>query len=145
MQALDLDPGPRPASTPIPPTMNVIQSRPPSPPIRAAGSSQRSPLSPIVPPKPTGLIMTSSGSSSSTRNSPSRTSPIHTGDSSRSKGIDLPVTSTVFPKGLREYLTRGNDLMVLLLDVRTREEFAKGHIKSDAVVCLEPHVLFRDG
>ncbi|EJC99956.1 cysteine proteinase [Fomitiporia mediterranea MF3/22] len=140
---LDLDPGPRPASTPIPPTMNVLQSRPPSP-TRAAAHQRSSPLSPTIPPKPVSLTMT--GSSSSTRNSPSRSSPMHTGDSSsRSKGIELPVTNTIFPKVLHEYLGRGNDVKVLLLDVRTRDEFAKGHIRSDAVVCLEPHVLLRDG
>lgn len=89
--------------------------------------------------------MSTTGSSSSARNSPSQTSPIHTGEASRSKGVDLPVTNTIFPKLLREYLGRGNDVTVLLLDVRTREEFTKEHIKGDAVVCLEPHVLLRDG
>ena len=33
---------------------------------------------------------------------------------------------------------------VLMLDVRTREEFEKERIKADAIVCIEPSVLLRD-
>ncbi|KAL5536690.1 DOA4 [Sanghuangporus sanghuang] len=140
---LDLDPGPRPASTPIAPTANNLPSRPPSP--LRGGSSHRSPLSPAVPPKPLNLTLT--GSSGSARNSPSRTSPVHTGDSAHrlNKAIELPKTNSIAPKVLHEFLGRGNEVKVLLLDVRTREEFSNGHIKSSEVVCLEPHILSREG
>lgn len=33
---------------------------------------------------------------------------------------------------------------VLVLDVRTREEFEKEHMKASAIVCLEPLVLKRE-
>ncbi|KAI5123494.1 hypothetical protein M0805_008862 [Coniferiporia weirii] len=137
---LDLDPGPRPASTPIPPTMNALQSRPASP---SHAPPLRSPLSPTIPHKPASLSMT--GGSSSSRASPAHSSPASTGDSQRSRGVEFPVTNTIFPKMLHDYMGRKNEVKILLLDVRTRDEFAKAHIRSDAVVCLEPHVLFRDG
>lgn len=134
--ALDLDPTPRPSSTPVVSNMGIVTSRPPTPP-----SFSRVPLSPAIPPKPINLSTGSSHGSSSTtfRTSPSRSSPNHTGDHS-----DLPVTNSVFPKQLRDYLTRAG-LKVLLLDVRPREEFSKGHIRANAVVCLDPYFLIRDG
>jgi len=54
--ALPMDPGPRPSSTPIPPTIDTFASRPASP--------ARSPLSPTVPRKPSGLSLRSSSSRS---------------------------------------------------------------------------------
>ena len=143
---LDLDPGPRPASTPIPPSMaiNGLQhSRPASP--TSTARSMRSPLSPGIPLKPIGLTFTGSSSSA-------RASPLNTGEGSSPGNVSgsrtpvsIPVTSAIHPKSLRDYLGRSNEVRVLLLDIRTRDEFEKGHIKSDAVVCLEPHVLQRDG
>jgi ubiquitin carboxyl-terminal hydrolase 8 len=35
-------------------------------------------------------------------------------------------------------------IKVLLLDLRTREEFEREHIRGEPVVCLEPMVLRRD-
>jgi ubiquitin carboxyl-terminal hydrolase 8 len=37
-----------------------------------------------------------------------------------------------------------NELKVLMLDVRTRDEFNCEHIRGDAVVCIEPSVLLRE-
>ncbi|KZT67329.1 cysteine proteinase [Daedalea quercina L-15889] len=98
--ALPMDPGPRPSSTPIPPTIDTFNSRPASP--------ARFPLSPTVP----------------------------------QKQMDVPVTTSLFPRTLMEYNKRPN-FKVLLLDVRTREEFEREHIKTDTVVCIEPSVLLR--
>lgn len=133
---LDLDPGPRPASTPVPPTAYPYNSRPPSP---HAPPTNRSPLSPTIPPKPAKLTLTGG----STRGSPSHSSPTNTGDSQRSRGIDLPVTSTILPKTLKDYQGRG--VKILLIDTRTRDEFTRGHIKGSSIVCLEPYVLQRNG
>ncbi|OSX64490.1 hypothetical protein POSPLADRAFT_1065606 [Postia placenta MAD-698-R-SB12] len=96
--ALPMDPGPRPSSTPIPPTINTFASRPASP--------ARSPLSPTKPP-------------------------------------EIPVSTTLFPKALLDYNRRHN-FKVLVLDVRTRGDFEKEHIKADAIVCIEPSVLLRN-
>ena len=41
-----------------------------------------------------------------------------------------------------DYNKRTN-FKVLLLDVRTREEFEREHIKTDTVVCIEPSILLR--
>lgn len=55
----------------------------------------------------------------------------------------LPVTNSVFPKKLHEYMSRPG-YKVLLLDVRSRDEFDTEHINADAIVCIEPSVLTRD-
>lgn len=47
------------------------------------------------------------------------------------------------PRELHDYVYR-NELKVLMLDVRTREEFDYEHIRGDAVVCIEPSVLLRE-
>lgn len=49
---------------------------------------------------------------------------------------------TLFPKTLHECKHNPN-LKVLLLDVRTRENFEREHIRGDAVVCIEPSILMR--
>jgi ubiquitin carboxyl-terminal hydrolase 8 len=33
---------------------------------------------------------------------------------------------------------------VLVLDVRSREEFDRAHIKADAIICIEPSVLLQE-
>lgn len=54
---------------------------------------------------------------------------------------ELP--TALFPDTLHEYKGKSN-FKVLILDVRTRQEFETEHIKADAVVCIEPSVLLRD-
>lgn len=55
---------------------------------------------------------------------------------------ELPF-KTLFPETLREWKDKPN-FKVLLLDVRTRDEFEREHIKADAVACIEPSILLRD-
>jgi ubiquitin carboxyl-terminal hydrolase 8 len=106
---LSVDPGPRPSSTPITPTISTLVSRPASPVHLSI--------------KPSNLSLPSK--------SPARPkSP-------------LPVSNIVYPKVLYEYMNQIG-YKVLLLDVRTRAEFEKAHIRGDAVVCLEPSVLLRE-
>ncbi|KAI0642296.1 cysteine proteinase [Trametes meyenii] len=124
--ALPLDMGPRPSSTPIPPTIDTFQSRPSSP--------ARGPLSPTVPRKPSGLSL---NSTASVQRSPVITPMTPTGEKA-----ELPF-KTLFPKTLHEWRDKPN-FKVLLLDVRTREEFEREHIKASAVVCIEPSILMRD-
>lgn len=45
---------------------------------------------------------------------------------------------------LDAYLSKDTQVKVLLLDVRSREEFDGGHIHTKSIVCIEPIVL-RDG
>ncbi|TDL26727.1 hypothetical protein BD410DRAFT_895341 [Rickenella mellea] len=124
---LDLDPGPRPASTPATPTQNAHISRPSSP-----TSHTRSHVAPTVSLKP------------STISSPPRISASGVSSALPSEPHNHVVTNTIFPKTLKEYMdSKGSK--VLLLDVRERDEFDAEHIKGSAVVCLEPYVLDRDG
>ncbi|KAL6309343.1 hypothetical protein BKA93DRAFT_821670 [Sparassis latifolia] len=123
---LPMDPGPRPSSTPIPPTIDTFISRPASP---APSWSPRSP--PSVPRKPSGLAL---GGRSPVMG------PTTPPTAERS---ETPI-STLFPKTLLELNAKPN-YKVLVLDVRTRAEFEQEHVKVDAVVCIEPSVLLRDG
>lgn len=126
---LPMDMGPRPSSTPIPPTIDTFQSRPSSP--------MRTPLSPTVPRKPSNLALNSSSASSSVQRSP--VIPPMTPSAEKA---ELPF-KTLFPNTLHEWKDKAN-FKVLLLDVRTRDEFEKEHIKADAVVCIEPSILMRE-
>jgi ubiquitin carboxyl-terminal hydrolase 8 len=55
---------------------------------------------------------------------------------------ELHVKSMVEPRELHDYMYL-NELKVLILDVRTRDEFNNERIRGDAVVCIEPSVLLR--
>ncbi|PCH36402.1 cysteine proteinase [Wolfiporia cocos MD-104 SS10] len=128
---LPMDLGPRPSSTPIPPTIDTFASRPASP------ALNRSPMIPSVPRKPSALSLKSAAAAS-----PSR-SPATPPSAELDKPADLPVLTSLFPKVLYEYNCR-SDIKVLLLDVRSRAEFEREHIKANAVVCIEPFVLLRN-
>ena len=107
----------RPSSTPI--THNPFaNSRPPSPTI------PRSAVSNGMPYKPSGL---SNGAASSGPPTPK---------------VPLPVKNIAFPKDLRAYMRDHN---VLVIDVRHRADFDREHIKANAVICLEPSILLREG
>jgi len=56
--------------------------------------------------------------------------------------LPIPVKNIAFPKDLLAYI---RDHKVLLIDVRTRAQFDREHIKANAVVCIEPSVLMREG
>ncbi|KAH9893374.1 cysteine proteinase [Cubamyces lactineus] len=121
---LPMDMGPRPSSTPIPPTIDTFQSRP--------GSPARAPFSPTVPRKPSNLAL----------NASVQRSPVIPPATPTAEKAELPF-KTLFPRILHEYRYKPN-FKVLLLDVRTREEFEREHIRADAVVCIEPSILQRE-
>ncbi|KAH9944957.1 cysteine proteinase [Epithele typhae] len=125
--ALPMDMGPRPSSTPIPPTIDAFQSRPSSP--------MRIPMSPTVPRKPSNLSLNSASSSY-------QRSPIIAPMTPTSEKAELPF-KTLFPKILHEWKHKPK-FQVLVIDVRTREEFEREHIKAEAVVCIEPSILMRE-
>ena len=137
--AIHLDLAQRPSSTPIPPTHDVLMSsRPTSP-------APKQPLSPSVPRKPSNLSLssptksllapsTSLGSISSPGSSPRADKP---------ELPKLPISNTCTPKELYDYMNHIG-YGVLILDVRSREEFEKEHIRAPAIVCLEPVVLKRE-
>lgn len=67
--------------------------------------------------------------------SPSKLSPL-------TEKRTLPISNAVTPRQLFDYLYLYK-YKVLLVDIRTREEFETEHIKNSAIVCLEPSVLTR--
>ncbi|KAI0701502.1 hypothetical protein BC835DRAFT_1323013 [Cytidiella melzeri] len=55
-----------------------------------------------------------------------------------------PIPHTLYPETLHSYQGSNSNFQVLVLDVRTREEFEREHIKADAVICIERSVLLRE-
>ncbi|KAG8891975.1 ubiquitin-specific protease doa4 [Tulasnella sp. 408] len=66
---------------------------------------------------------------------------------SQVKKPELKPTNSVLPKTLRLYLDPNvnGGLKVLLLDVRSRDQFEKERIAHEDVVCVEPTILARSG
>lgn len=64
---------------------------------------------------------------------------------SHGKKPDIPITNSIFPKTLNQYLddTTNGGLEVLLLDVRSRQEFEMERIDCKWSVCIEPTILSR--
>ncbi|KAL0060484.1 ubiquitin-specific protease doa4 [Marasmius tenuissimus] len=126
----------RPSSTPITPTANNFTSRPASP-----SAAQPKPTIPI---KPSNLSTSTSASTAATigngHHHPISSSPSYSNGILSAKS-DIPKKNTATSKELKEYM---KDHKVLLLDVRERAEFDKGHIRASgaaAVVCVEPSLL----
>jgi ubiquitin carboxyl-terminal hydrolase 8 len=75
---------------------------------------------------------------------PSHTPPPASSPAKRTK-LTIPDGDTISVEDLLRFMKAGaKDLSILLIDVRTREEFDDGHIMSQATICLEPEVLARD-
>jgi ubiquitin carboxyl-terminal hydrolase 8 len=75
-------------------------------------------------------------------------SPAHTTGSSqnqpyqRKPQINLPDSTLVTPEDLMSYLgKRSEGLQLLLVDLRSREDFDAGHIMSKSIICVEPITL----
>ncbi|KAG8866915.1 ubiquitin-specific protease doa4 [Serendipita sp. 405] len=110
-----MDMEPRPASTPIPIKRQSAGSRPQTP----------------------AHLVGSPG-----QNHSPRTNGFASAD--QTPHVDLPITNSITPQKLNSLLeTRG--LNILLLDVRNRDSFERERINHDAIVCLEPMVLSRQG
>ncbi|KAI1881017.1 hypothetical protein JX265_001257 [Neoarthrinium moseri] len=58
--------------------------------------------------------------------------------------IQIPPGNTITPEQLQGYMQKGASVVrLLIIDVRTREEFDDGHIMSQNTICVEPSVLAR--
>jgi ubiquitin carboxyl-terminal hydrolase 8 len=54
----------------------------------------------------------------------------------------IPDSTTVIPSELTEYIRKGSQVLrILLIDVRSREEFDDGHIMCSSIICIEPSSL----
>ncbi|KAL7276912.1 ubiquitin-specific protease doa4 [Rhizina undulata] len=56
----------------------------------------------------------------------------------------FPNEMTLSRESLYSYLSRKDEITVLLLDVRPRDNFDVGHIDAPAIICIEP-IILRDG
>lgn len=63
---------------------------------------------------------------------------VHSVREPRSNTADLPHSHTVTAHDLLEYLRRYN---VLLIDVRSRDQFDHGHVYAKSIICIEPVAL----
>ncbi|ORY61272.1 uncharacterized protein BCR38DRAFT_348440 [Pseudomassariella vexata] len=63
----------------------------------------------------------------------------------RSPRIHIPDGDSITPQQLQEYMQQGAAAVrLLIIDVRSREDFDEGHIMSQATICVEPAVLARE-
>ncbi|PYI36369.1 ubiquitin C-terminal hydrolase [Aspergillus indologenus CBS 114.80] len=63
---------------------------------------------------------------------------VHQVQEIRSGSADLPHNTTITPTELIDYLRKYN---ILLIDVRSREQYDSGHIYASSIICVEPVVL----
>lgn len=56
----------------------------------------------------------------------------------------IPDGTSITPEQLKDLMKAGSDtLRLMLVDIRSREEFDEGHIFAQAIICVEPSVLSR--
>jgi ubiquitin carboxyl-terminal hydrolase 8 len=92
---------------------------------------------------PTSRVLRSTTATSDRSDHIARPHSLQNGGGSK-KSLDrhLPESSIVTAQELMEYLKRGfDDLSILLVDIRDREDFNDGHIMSHSIICIEPIVL----
>jgi ubiquitin carboxyl-terminal hydrolase 8 len=72
-------------------------------------------------------------------------SPAYSKSLSKRQDLVIPDTTTVTAEDLVKYVGMGSQaLPLLVVDIRSREEFDGGHIMAQSIICVEPIVL-RDG
>ncbi|UNI18359.1 Ubiquitinyl hydrolase 1 [Purpureocillium takamizusanense] len=59
----------------------------------------------------------------------------------RAEVVNLPPGDDITPQQLYETMRKAS---ILLIDVRSREDFDEGHIMAQSIVCVEPSILLRD-
>ncbi|TQN71693.1 Ubiquitin carboxyl-terminal hydrolase 8 [Colletotrichum shisoi] len=91
------------------------------------------------------VLANSSNNKSSEYFVSSHTTPSAAPIASRAPSITIPEGDSITAEGLMNYIKRGSaTLQVLIIDVRSREDFDEGHILSQAVICIEPSILLRE-
>ncbi|KAI2442922.1 ubiquitin-specific protease doa4 [Ophidiomyces ophidiicola] len=120
---------PSPAYSP----MNIAPSKPPSNPPRTSTDSLRS----VCQKQVSGIDRLND----SLDENPCRSrtpNGIHVEADTGRKTIDISVGTTITADVLFKYLRKYD---ILLIDVRSREQYDSGHIYSNSVICVEPVVL----
>lgn len=115
------------------------------------GVNGKSPLSPTIPHKPSNLSLSMKPSRSPLNASlPLAGSISSNGNGNGNANINgaangdalAHVKNAADPRELVELTQKG--VKILFLDVRTREEFMRGRLRGQPVVCIEPNVLARE-
>ena len=75
---------------------------------------------------------------------PAQTPPAGRAPAPQRTKLPLPDGDTISVDDLLRLMRAGaKDLSILIIDIRSREEFDEGHIMSQATICVEPEVLAR--
>ncbi|POR34431.1 Ubiquitin carboxyl-terminal hydrolase 5 [Tolypocladium paradoxum] len=98
---------------------------------------------------PRGLF-TRTGSSTSAASTPSISQPqsneyfppVQTSPVPEEAECQVPEGDTVTPEQLYEAMKGKGS--ILLIDIRSRDEFDEGHVMSSSIICIEPSILLRD-
>ncbi|KAI1805351.1 cysteine proteinase [Daldinia bambusicola] len=61
-----------------------------------------------------------------------------------STGVPIPDGDDITAAALAELISKYPQVDVLVIDIRDRESFDEGHIKSSKTVCIEPEILMRE-
>ncbi|KAL7622317.1 ubiquitin-specific protease doa4 [Parahypoxylon ruwenzoriense] len=65
--------------------------------------------------------------------------------SATSTRLRIPGGDTITAKTLADLINhKSSKVEILIIDVRNRESFDEGHIKSDGTICVEPEILMRE-
>ncbi|KAH7312271.1 hypothetical protein B0I35DRAFT_436549 [Stachybotrys elegans] len=108
-------------------------------PARGTGEGTRAPTSSS---RPRFNRTGSSASISSIQQTPLNSYPQVHRKMEEPRGIQIPQGDTITPEQLFQAMKAKGS--VLIIDVRSREEFSEGHIMSSATICVEPSILQRD-
>jgi ubiquitin carboxyl-terminal hydrolase 8 len=71
--------------------------------------------------------------------------PGHSPTAPKRQALEIPDGTTVTAEELLKYIQMGSQtLRILVVDLRSREEFDSGHIMAQSIICVEP-IALRDG
>ncbi|KAG6003323.1 hypothetical protein E4U54_000705 [Claviceps lovelessii] len=69
--------------------------------------------------------------------------PVPSSSSSMSeKPFEIPEGDVITPEQL--YTVKKSRASILLIDIRSRDDFDEGHIMASSIICIEPSILMRD-
>lgn len=157
------DPKPEPGHRPKISLSTILPDMPKAPdavysPARGSASGESSKIPPSTPTSRGTFSRSISTTSFSNVSTSTRASPAPTGDyfgpaqgvggsgaPPKQRRPSIPGGDTITAEELLKLMQRGSrEILILLIDVRPRDEFDEGHIMSQATICIEPDILLRE-